>query len=77
MADQEVFNSSMSKVHSAVEWVFEDNLSYFAFLDFKKNLKMVLGPVGTMYFARALVWNAHTCLYSSVSSSLFDQPPII
>ena len=34
--DQEAFNSSMSDVRSAVEWVFGDILSYFAFLDFKR-----------------------------------------
>ena len=46
-ADEEAFNSSMSKVRSSVEWVFNDITSYFAFLDFKKNLKMGLSPVGT------------------------------
>lgn len=77
-ADQDAFNSSMSKVRSAVEWVFGDIVSYFAFLDFKKNLKMGLSPVGTMYSACALVRNAHTCLYSSMSSSFFDlEPPTI
>ena len=40
--DIEAFNSSMSGVRSAVEWVFEDILCYFAFLDFKKNLKIDL-----------------------------------
>ncbi|XP_048577691.1 uncharacterized protein LOC116607814 [Nematostella vectensis] len=77
-ADQEAFNSSMSKVRSAVEWVFGDIISYFAFLDFKKNLKIGLSPVGTMYAACALLRNAHTCLYSSMSSSFFDlEPPTI
>ena len=77
-ADQEAFNSSMSKVRSAVEWVFGDILSYFAFLDFKKNLKIGLSPIGTMYSACALLRNAHTCLYSSMSSSFFDlEPPTI
>ena len=46
--DQEAFNSSMSDVRSAVEWVFGDILSYFAFLDFKENLKIGLSPIGTM-----------------------------
>jgi hypothetical protein len=33
--DQEAFNSSMSAVRTAVEWVFGDILSYFAFLDLR------------------------------------------
>lgn len=68
----------MSKVRSAVEWVFGDIVSYFAFLDFKKNLKIGLSPIGTMYRACALLRNADTCLYSSMSSSFFDlEPPTI
>ena len=76
--DQLAFNAFMSKVRSAIEWVFGDIVSYFAFLDFKKNLKIGFSPIGTMYCACALLRNAHTCLYSSMSSSFFDlQPPTI
>ena len=71
-ADQVAFNASMSKVRSG------GIVSCFAFLDFKKNLKIGLSPFGTMYSACALLSNAHTCLYSSMSSSFFDlQPPTI
>ncbi|XP_044167233.1 uncharacterized protein [Acropora muricata] len=76
--DQEAFNSSMSDVRSAVEWVFGDILSYFAFLDFKKNLKIGLSPIGTMYSVCGLLRNAITCFYSSITSDYFDlQPPTI
>ena len=43
--DQEEFNSSMSKVREAVEWVFSDIVTFFALLDFKKNLKIGLSPI--------------------------------
>ena len=76
--DQEAFNSSMSDVRSAVEWVFGDILSYFAFLDFKKNLKIGLSPIGTMYSVCGLLRNAITCFYGSTTSDYFDlQPPTI
>ncbi|XP_068712959.1 uncharacterized protein [Montipora foliosa] len=76
--DEEAFNSSMSAVRSAVEWVFNDITSYFSFLDFKRNLKIGLSPVGTMYSACALLRNAHTCFYGSSTSTHFDlQPPIM
>ena len=39
----------MSEVRVAVEWVFGDILNYFAFLDFKKDLKVGLSAVGKMY----------------------------
>ena len=37
-----VYSSSMSAVRTAVEWLFGDLITYFKFLDFKKNLKLVL-----------------------------------
>ena len=77
-AEQMEFNSSMSAVRTAVEWVFGDITTYFAFLDFKKNLKIGLSPVGKMYSVCALLRNALTCLYGSNTSSFFDlQPPTL
>ncbi|XP_068749237.1 uncharacterized protein [Montipora capricornis] len=77
-ADEEAFNSPMSTVRSAVEWVFNDITPYFSFLDFKKNLKVGLSPVGTMYSTHALLRNAHTRFYGSSTSTHFDlQPPTI
>jgi len=70
--DQEEFNSSMSKVREAVEWVFSDLVTFFAFLDFKKNLKIGLSPVGVVYSVCALLRNARTCLYGSTTSTYFD-----
>lgn len=48
-AEQQSFNSSMSTVRTAAEWVFGDISTYFALLDFKKNLKIGLSPVGKLY----------------------------
>ena len=60
-AQQQLFNLSMSKVRTAVEWVFGDILEYFSFLDFKRNLKVGLSAVGKMYIICALLRNAHSC----------------
>ena len=66
--DQEEFNSSMSKVREAVEWVFSDIVTYFAFLD----------PIGAIYSVCALLRNARTCIYGSTTSTYFDgQPPTL
>ena len=78
MADQEAFNSSMSKLCSAVEWVFGDILSYFAFLDFKKNLKIGMSSIGKMYIVCALLQNALSCLYGNNTATYFDlEPPTL
>lgn len=77
-APQQLFNKSMSKVRTAVEWVFGDILEYFSFLDFKRNLKVGLSAVGKMCIICALLRNAHSCTYGSTTSSFFgvEPPPL-
>ena len=65
----------MSSVQVAVEWVFGDITSYFAFLNFKYNLKIGLSPVGKIYALRALLRNALTCLHGSTTTSFFGLAP--
>ena len=36
------FNQSMSTVRESVEWLFNDIVNYFKFMDFKKNQKLAL-----------------------------------
>ena len=36
----------MSRVRVSVEWVFDDIANYFAFVEFKKKLKIGLSAVG-------------------------------
>ena len=57
-----IFNQRMSEVRVAVEWVFGDILNSFKFLDFKKNLKVGLSPIGKVYIICALLCNARNCL---------------
>ena len=45
---QQNFSTSISTVHSSVDWIFGDIVNYFKFLDFKKNLKIGLSAVGKM-----------------------------
>ena len=68
----------MSKVRVSVEWVFGDIINYFAFMDFKKNLKIGLTSVGKMYITCALLHNARTCLYHNSTTDFFGiDPPSI
>jgi len=74
-AAQQQFNSSMSRVRETVEWGFGKTLSNFAFVDFKKNLKRGLQPVGLYYRVSVILANCHTCLYGSETSDYFNCPP--
>ena len=72
---QIAFNKSMSQVRTAVEWVFRDITKWWAFTDFKKNLKLNLSAVGKMYLICALLTNAKTSLYGNITSQYFDCKP--
>lgn len=69
---QAAFNKSMSQVRQAVEWEFGKVVTLFAFLDFRKNLKLYLQPVGKLYAAGVLLSNCHTCMYHSQTSLYFN-----
>ena len=75
---EQQFNTAMSKVRVSGEWLFGDICNWFAFMDFKKNLKLNLSAVGKMYLVCALLTNARTCLYSNMTSDFFNcEPPSI
>ncbi|CAN7943582.1 unnamed protein product [Ixodes hexagonus] len=69
------FNKRMSSVRQAVEWGFGKVASSFAFVDFKKNQKIMLQQVPEMYQAATLLTNCHTCLYGSQTSMYFQLSP--
>ena len=53
-------------------------VNFFKFLDFKKNLKIGLSPVGKMYIVSALLHNARSCFYGTITSKCFEcEPPIV
>lgn len=74
----EAYNTAMSRVRTSVEWLFGDIISYFKFLDFKKNLKLGLSSVGRMYIVSAILRNGLTCLYENTTSDFFlcDPPDL-
>ncbi|XP_066914769.1 uncharacterized protein [Clytia hemisphaerica] len=76
--DQKDYNTAMSKCRIGVEWVFGEITNYFKFMDFKRNLKIGLSPIGKMYIVCTLLTNARTCMYGSQTSSYFRiDPPTV
>lgn len=73
--EEKLFNKRMSKVRVTVEWSFGKIISLFAFLDFKKNNKLLLQPVGKYYVVGTLLCNCHTCLYGSETAAFFSLTP--
>lgn len=79
MLDHQVqFNNNMKVLRIAVEWGFAKVIQQFAFIDFKKNQKLLLQDLENMFLVAALLTNCHTCLYGSQTASYFDiEPPTL
>ena len=69
------FNQSMSDVRETVEWSFGEITTYWAFRDFKKNLKIGMSAVGKQYLVATLLKNALVCCYGSQVSQYFGLAP--
>lgn len=70
------FNEAMSGLRIAVEWGFGEVIQTWAFLDFYKNLKIGLQPVGTYYAVGTLLTNCRVCLgLGGKVSDFFGVPP--
>ena len=52
-ADMQAFNTSMSEVRVAVEWLFGDIVNYFKFIDYKKNLKSDFPQISTKWWHKS------------------------
>ena len=75
---QKNFNKAMSEVRVCVEWGFGKIVSLFAFVDFKKNQKLHLQPVGVYFLVATILSNCHTCLYGSETGNFFElEPPTL
>lgn len=76
--EQQCFNADMSEVRTCVKWGYGKIVRYFAFLDFSKNLNVLLEPVAKLYKVAAYLVNCHTCLYGSQTGQIFNmEPPVL
>ena len=73
--EQRIFNARMAGLRIAVELSFGKAIRLFPFVDFKKNQKLLLQPVGKYYLVATVFANCHTCCYGSQVNDLFDSEP--
>ncbi|ORY38338.1 hypothetical protein BCR33DRAFT_788922 [Rhizoclosmatium globosum] len=69
----------MSRVRFTVEWAYGLIVSIWAFVDFHKNIKLWLQPVGVYYSVAGLLTNMQTCCKQSNKISTFFglDPPTL
>lgn len=74
---QQAFNARMSSVRECVEWKFAHLKMLFAFIDYKKSLKLRMGPIGKYVIVSMFLANCHTCYNgkNQISEYFGVQPP--
>eukprot|EP00117_Sycon_ciliatum_P001173 scpid84873/ scgid1579/ len=73
---QHQFNAQMNAGRIAVEWAFGDVATLWAYLDMKKQQKLLLQPVGLFYRVAVLFTNLRTIMrYGNKTSSFFGISP--
>lgn len=72
------FNESMKILRASVEWGFQKVIAEFAFVDFKKNQKLLLQDVEAYYKVAVILTNCHSIFYGNQTASFFGvEPPTI
>lgn len=62
---QQQFSTEMSAVRETVEWGFNLIVRNWAFVDYRRNLKIGKQPIGRLYFVAALLTNFKTIMTAS------------
>ena len=70
--DQQLWNQAISRLRIIVEWAFKEMVTMFGFLDYVKNQKHLLQPVGVQFRVAALLHNAHVCLHHPQITQYFE-----
>ena len=65
------WNTQMSRVREAVEWLFKEIITHWTFLDFRPSMKIFLSPIGKYYVIGAFLTNLRCCCYGSQTSIYF------
>ncbi|XP_055342334.1 uncharacterized protein LOC129590913, partial [Paramacrobiotus metropolitanus] len=75
---KEALNEAMSTVRESVEWGFKEVVKEFAFVDFKKQMKIFENPVNKIFRIAVLLTNCRNCLYPNQASQYFNlEPPFL
>ena len=71
--EQRQWNHAMARLRIVAEWAFKEMVSMFGFLDYAKNQKLLLQPVGMQFRVAAILHNAHVCLHQPQITQYFQN----
>lgn len=59
------FNTSMEVARITVEWVFKEVNVTWSTTDYRRKMRVLQAPIGSLYLAAMLLTNIRTCLYGN------------
>lgn len=71
---QQPFNAEISKCRTCVKWGFRKLLQYLTYLEFQRNLKVLLQPVAKNYLVGILLTATLECMAHSLVPILIWRP---
>ena len=75
---QGAYNQAMSAARVTVEWMYMEVKLHSTTIDFKRKMKVLQAPVGTLYVTTLLLANFRNCLIPNTVSQYFGcKPPSI
>lgn len=72
---QRALNKQLARARVSVEWGFAKVYNLWAFLDYKKNQKLLLQPIGQYIAVAVFLTNCHSCLYGNQTADYFGVAP--
>jgi hypothetical protein len=74
--DRQAFNATYSPMRTCVEWGYEKVVRHWAYIDFKKQMKMELVRMEAMWLGAFWLTNVVTCVRGGNQiSEFFELPP--
>lgn len=73
--DQSAFNDAMSDGRIKVDWIFKKLIVYWITFEFRRKLRVIQAPIGSLYFAAILLTNIRTFLYGNQIATNFQCAP--
>jgi DDE superfamily endonuclease len=71
-SDEAEWNTRMSSVREAVEWLFKEIITKWSFLDFRASMKIFQFPVAKYFLVATFLTNLHSCCHGSETAAYFD-----
>lgn len=71
---QELDNSGHSSIRECVQWIYSAITNLFAYVDYKKNMKLLKSPSVNLFFISCMILhNCYCIMNSNITGKYFEM----